>query len=170
MKICNDESLFAWEDASIYRGGLLAPWPSCFKFSHDVRSVHPQHLPRPPYAMTNNGLEFEVTLIQGLHLGIPGSNGDAEQIYKCPLNCVREGNMSRLLAPFLSSQGNFKDQHFSRAACGLLGGLDTLEIATENSRQIATSRKIFVQQPHITTRALRGSRAQCIFRIKFQKL
>ncbi|KAI4188969.1 MAG: hypothetical protein L6R41_001778 [Letrouitia leprolyta] len=58
MKQTNDDSIFAWASRYSTRG-VLAPWPSAFDGS---RYVHKDRkYPRPPYAMTNQGLHFPIT-------------------------------------------------------------------------------------------------------------
>ena len=56
----DDESIFAWTNCSDYplELGMLAPWPTWFIDSGDIRPY--VKFPRPPYSMTNKGLEFRV--------------------------------------------------------------------------------------------------------------
>jgi hypothetical protein len=88
----DDESIFAWRYISPPRGfmsGILAPHVSYFRTSNTVRLLDE---PRPPYAITNKGLEFRsaATLIPSV------------AIYIIPLNCeysvereVGRGRMER---------------------------------------------------------------------------
>jgi len=67
MRISNDESLFAWEDKRVLSqfvtsGGLLAPSPIFFRYSYDIISLAPPRVKRPPYSMTNKGLEISLQL------------------------------------------------------------------------------------------------------------
>jgi hypothetical protein len=95
MRISNDESLFAWEDDSIESGGLLAPSPKSFRYSTDIISANPPLIERPPYLMTNRGLEIflyfrELELEDGYAFRVnPGENQRL-----APLNCAREGKIS----------------------------------------------------------------------------
>ena len=58
MKISDDESLFAWTSDDLY-SGLLAERPSYFAGSGDiVAGTLSRGVSRPPYSMTNKGLEI----------------------------------------------------------------------------------------------------------------
>lgn len=71
MEILNktdDESIFAWDTAETREGfmgpndtGLLATSPSCFQRSGNVQSQI-YDLFRPPFSMTNKGLQIDLTL------------------------------------------------------------------------------------------------------------
>ena len=73
----DDESVFAWTvpgDMRHYRiEGMLAPWPTWFASCGDIRE---DTSTRPPYSMTNKGLEFR----------IPAYSSPQESI-TVPLNC-----------------------------------------------------------------------------------
>lgn len=61
IKKSDDESIFAWTTNTSSQAfvGMLAPRPDCFAQSADIR-IHPHLLKkRFPYAMTNQGLEFQ---------------------------------------------------------------------------------------------------------------
>jgi hypothetical protein len=61
IKGSDDESIFAWVDESRKSPhGMLAPWPTSFAKSGDIVRTH--LLARPPYAMTNKGLELRLGL------------------------------------------------------------------------------------------------------------
>ena len=62
LKISNDESLFAWRNESMSQGGLLARSPRSFQYAGDIISVDFPRLERPPYMMTNKGIEIWVRL------------------------------------------------------------------------------------------------------------
>lgn len=53
-----DESIFAWQSATLKKSGLLAPWPDCFRDSGNVQLRSDQYRPRGAYSMTNQGLSF----------------------------------------------------------------------------------------------------------------
>ena len=55
LKRSDDESLFAWTSPEIY-SGMLAIHPRCFERSGDILGFSLPY--RPPYAMTNKGLQF----------------------------------------------------------------------------------------------------------------
>ena len=83
----DDESIFAWTnsiDCSVQQG-MLAPWPTWFVDSGDTRPY--MKFPRPPYSMTNKGLEFRV----------PAYNSYQGHM-KVPLNCTTKDGGGALLA------------------------------------------------------------------------
>ena len=53
----DDESIFAWTSSS-HSSGMLAPWPDSFLRSGSVR--YEPVADRPPYIMTNKGLEMNI--------------------------------------------------------------------------------------------------------------
>ena len=57
MKISDDESLFAWTSDPTF-SGILAKQPSYFADSGNIVNYPSQGRPRPPYSMTNKGLEI----------------------------------------------------------------------------------------------------------------
>ena len=59
IKRSDDESIFAWASDQ-YFAGMLAPSPSYFAASEDVRKYLRGVEQRPPYAMTNKGLDFHI--------------------------------------------------------------------------------------------------------------
>ena len=56
----DDETIFAWSNPDPYlmEQGMLASWPTWFINCGDIRTY--VKFPRPPYSMTNKGLEFRV--------------------------------------------------------------------------------------------------------------
>ena len=68
----DDESIFAWtvpDDMRHYRiEGMLAPWPTCFASCGDIREIPST---RPPYSMTNKGLEFRIPAYSSPHITVP---------------------------------------------------------------------------------------------------
>jgi hypothetical protein len=86
LRTSGDESIFAWHPTSgSGSGSILASSPSSFSHSSNITLFEP-FTPRPPYAMTNKGLEIHTVLLQGC-----GTEGSMEKnrIYFMPLNCVR---------------------------------------------------------------------------------
>lgn len=59
MKASDDESLFAWTSSQPY-SGMLAARPSFFANSRGIRHGLKNTVTRPPYMMTNKGLEFAI--------------------------------------------------------------------------------------------------------------
>ena len=59
-----DESIFAWTSDKLNSSGLLAPWPDCFKNSHDVILRPEKYRSRGSYSMTNQGLRFPAPMFQ----------------------------------------------------------------------------------------------------------
>jgi hypothetical protein len=173
LKISNDETLFAWEDSSLARGGLLAPSPRCFKNSHDIKSMSPRFFQRPPYAMTNNGLQFEAKLVPRQKVNMPKrSKCELGQTYLCPLNCVREGNEASLISLLLFRSTIFNTQNLSRVSCGSLETLEAKDIVAKSWRgeKMYFSQIIFVSQPEAHKSTISRIRGQCTFRINFQPL
>ena len=70
----DDESIFAWDDSVVGYDGMLASSPRLFAGSGDIVSDSKGKALRPPYAMTNKGLEFHIP-------NPPLPNG--EIIFKC---------------------------------------------------------------------------------------
>ncbi len=60
IKKSDDESIFAWTGSDRYFLGMLAPSPTCFVQSGDIRMYHSTKKINYPYVMTNKGLEFRV--------------------------------------------------------------------------------------------------------------
>ena len=58
----DDDSIFAWSGDSYRYYGMLAPEPSSFVYSGDIMPALSRSEPgqRPPYRMTNRGLEFHL--------------------------------------------------------------------------------------------------------------
>ena len=83
----DDESIFAWTspDRSWLNQGMLASWPTWFINCGDTTTY--EKFPRPPYSMTNKGLEFR----------IPAYASSQRQI-KVALNCTTTHGGGALLA------------------------------------------------------------------------
>ena len=83
----DDESIFAWTNPNEpgVRQGMLAPWPTWFTDSGDTRPY--VKFPRPPYSMTNKGLEFRVPAYT-----------PSQGRMKVPLNCTTKDGGGALLA------------------------------------------------------------------------
>lgn len=59
IKSSNDDSIFAWTDSDLPISGMLAPWPSAFANSGDIRTfARPQQRHQRPWTWTNLGLEL----------------------------------------------------------------------------------------------------------------
>ena len=101
IRVSSDESIFAWEDNRLWSCGMFAKSPRAFENSGDVVSIPLTHLARPPYSMTNQGLEIELAAPSAAvshHSMGPNSDGDPnEQIeIDAPLACAR---LSDIKAP-----------------------------------------------------------------------
>ena len=84
MKISDDESLFAWTSDQ-WRSGLLAAQPSYFADSGDiVEEKFSGGVSRPPFLMTNKGLEIAVPK---KHLQPSSQDGRTFRLF---LRCSRE--------------------------------------------------------------------------------
>jgi len=77
LKISDDESLFAWTDSQDQSGGLLARSLSAFEDS-DCFSSKEHDREKPPYTMTNKGLQMETYLLE---------TRDTESLKKDPVRC-----------------------------------------------------------------------------------
>lgn len=62
VKISDDESIFAWEDANLGESGIFALSPAAFASSGDIVQSHSSQIDRPPYNLTNRGLSMELVL------------------------------------------------------------------------------------------------------------
>lgn len=104
LKVSDDESIFAWDarNCALYdTTGLLAPSPKLFENSRNIRSFTvagtdaPVKLPydaeRPPYAMTNKGLQIEPLL---LPYPTRASKALQWEMFLLPLNCSFESRFS----------------------------------------------------------------------------
>ena len=60
IKKSDDESIFAWTSTSVCTSGLLALWPDAFVDAANIGESIIPTVERPPYSMTNKGLEFTV--------------------------------------------------------------------------------------------------------------
>lgn len=112
IRISNDESIFAWSDDGSNKG-LLANSPAAFEHSGDILALYK---PRPPYSMTNNGLQIEVELVLRLGKRVAGEQREIGASYIVPLNCAREGDIqdkgTKRLAVLLKRFSFFKDTFF----------------------------------------------------------
>jgi hypothetical protein len=99
LESSDDESLFAWTSSlGSIGGGLLADSPSSFAMSGDIvqRIVDK----RPPYSITNKGLQIDLTLIpmddmEHENISWDGKNviqPASDDVFSAPLNCAREGD------------------------------------------------------------------------------
>lgn len=85
VKISDDESIFAWTDASLWASGMFAQSPKAFAGSGDVVSIsgsHPRYTRRAPYAVTNRGLAIET------YARVPSPGNNLRSFLS--LNCIRE--------------------------------------------------------------------------------
>lgn len=104
MKNSDDESLFAWEDKSLEYSGLLEQSPAAFRYSSDV--LRQNVIERPPYSMSNKGLQIDATLVPS-----PGR-------LLAILDCAREDDSGALLAVVLRRCMGINN--FQRFSCGML--------------------------------------------------
>ena len=90
----DDESIFAWrvEGTKQRLSGILAWQPSCFGRAGSIESLpFVQRFRRPPYAITNKGLQIVAPVVQYKPLHDP--EGSSLRYYCIPLNC-REASSS----------------------------------------------------------------------------
>ncbi|KAI4157198.1 MAG: hypothetical protein LQ342_008470 [Letrouitia transgressa] len=93
-----DESIFAWWKEGIHTHGILASWPSYFEFSQALVVESKKYKPRPPYRLTNQGLEwpFPNTFIDAQNMA--DWNNVASMFrknIKITLNCWRKIDSSK---------------------------------------------------------------------------
>jgi hypothetical protein len=155
MKISNDESLFAWQDLSIKSGGLLAPSPKSFRYATDIISANPPLVERPPYLMTNRGLEI------CLHFQKPDPSEfhfllARENVRLAPLNCVREGENPTCPSVIISQESN-SEGSFQRIGCHFI-----VRDRWQPLWKLKRAEKVWINQPHIYS----GTQSYCYFRIR----
>jgi hypothetical protein len=155
MRNNNDESLFAWKDDSISKSGLLAASPAAFKDSGAIKSLNPQWLYRPPYSMTNKGLQIEFNFAE-LRLNV----AELRPKVIAPLNCAREGDQTQVVALLLANDG-LSEVGFIRAECGTLRSYDK-----DNTRDLQPRAALYIREPQIAS----GTSSRCYFRINTQQL
>jgi hypothetical protein len=105
IKVSDDETIFAWEAKMNAFHGIFAPSPSCFAGSADIVPRQYASRARPPYAMTNKGLQIDS------HLGL-ASRDSQVQVFWFPLNCAREGDRQPVF--HLICKGDFGDGRWYR--------------------------------------------------------
>lgn len=169
MKLSDDESLFAWESNSILFTGLLATSPSYFQDSSDIIRVR-NYIPRPPYTMTSKGLELYAQLFSDDEKQVESLASRSR--YLCPLNCVREGDQSRLIAPLLLywTPDKWYEQNFMRDGFDTLSSLRIDDIFPEGRCNQTWCGTIFVQQQQASLLSLAQSRTQCTVRMNIQQI
>jgi hypothetical protein len=155
MRNNNDESLFAWTDDSISKSGLLAASPAAFKTSGNIKSLNPQWLYRPPYSMTNKGLQIEFNFAE-LRLNV----AELRSKVIAPLNCAIEGDQTQVVAILLANDG-LSEVGFTRAACGTLSCYDK-----DNTRDLQPRAALYIREPQIAS----GTSSRCYFRINTRQL
>ena len=93
IKKSDDESIFAWTTSSDDKPGtrgMLALSPTAFTHSSDIfRELRPPRVTRPPYQMTNQGLELQVPSKGGKRRGELSNLPDSP--LSLALNCRRIG-------------------------------------------------------------------------------
>lgn len=107
IKMTDDESVFAWSDAAIFKPhGMLAPSPAAFGASGDVIRATDGAVDRRPYVMTNKGLELHVpdlgssysrrqTLVFGLNCELRSAAGEQDRYLAVKLENI-EGRWRRV--------------------------------------------------------------------------
>jgi hypothetical protein len=159
MRISNDESLFAWDDEQVHwqsgiSRGLLASSPISFRYSYDIISLAPPWVERPPYSITNKGLEIALQLEQ--------YTSQPPLIWKAPLNCAREGYGNgnfTILYISLERDGTGPDNYRRVGGSRML--FYSLEPGVNNEWPSKALQVIYVKQPQIYS----GIRSYCYFRI-----
>jgi hypothetical protein len=160
MRISNDESLFAWEDESVTSGGLLAPSPMSFRYSYDIISLPSPRIERPPYTMTNKGLEISLHLVEHDTLIYRAGQFDIsprDQLWAAPLNCARE---ETILSVLLRKEDT-GTENYQRVQCFTLPS-HSHDAGPHSSNSPGTAAQIiYIKQPQVYS----GTRSYCYFRI-----
>ncbi|KAK5125423.1 hypothetical protein LTR85_000532 [Meristemomyces frigidus] len=79
----DDESIFAWAGKHLGSVGMLASWPSAFSESGGITRCHKWY--RPPYTMTNKGLQLYVPA----QAEDVADGSQSQRQTKFALNCMR---------------------------------------------------------------------------------
>ncbi|KAE9379615.1 HET-domain-containing protein [Stipitochalara longipes BDJ] len=152
MKTSSDESLFAWEDSSVESSGMLALSPASFRYASDIVSMSQPWIERPPYSMTNKGLEISLYLREWTDL-----------YCFAPLNCVRQhASPPTFPLSVVLSKPSAGGNGYQRKLCDTLMPCKwaDLEVAAAITERMLE--KIWIQQPQIIS----STRPYCYFRIK----
>ena len=124
MKDSHDESLFAWTSYHSY-SGLLAERPSYFEYSGDIVVPRPTgRILRPPYSVTNLGLEIA---LPKKHLHLSRDDG----FVRLFLRCGRRSDTNEFVnatTQALYVELDLKLGRGVRKNCGTLRGTSTYEI------------------------------------------
>jgi hypothetical protein len=165
MRISSDESLFTWEDHSIESGGLLAPSLKSFRYATNIISANPSLIERPPYLMTNRGLEICLHFRElGLNEEYTFRDSPGENQRLAPLNCAREGKELVPLGVIISQGPNAKG-HFQRTGCNfIVHDREWWRVGKLVQPDQAPYRleKVWINQPQIYF----GTHSYCHFRIR----
>jgi len=136
LKTSDDESIFAWIDSQDQSGGLLARSVSAFQDSQHYYSTG-LDLEKPPYTMTNKGLQMETHLLK-----TQDPESLIKHLFRCsllPLQC------SPPIAIYLRQ---IKGSQYARIAPGTFGILDWKQKAkfAKWVRENSPRTKILVKQ------------------------
>ncbi|KAK2755524.1 hypothetical protein FQN54_006464 [Arachnomyces sp. PD_36] len=142
MKESDDQSIFAWVDheaAPTSLGGLLAASPSQFAGSCDIFSYQAWK-PRPPYAMTNRGLQISVPLSRCK---------EDNETYIAVLDCPSPPEYKSSVAIFLKRLSRV-DEQFARVkmatlikAAKMVNQHDLTRIYVRQSSPVAETEGVF---------------------------
>ena len=128
--------------------GLLAPSPSAFHLSRDVRQILFDKS-RPLYSMANKGLQMELLLWRATKHEARESKSRGKEVYLAPLNCTRhpEGYpLTIYLQRDVQNEGNDSDV-FTRCGPTYDLWLPTMEQKTAASMLQNMQRKtVYVRQ------------------------
>jgi hypothetical protein len=162
LKVSDDESIFAWDDRNgpfCDTTGLLAPSPRLFANSTNISSFTisgtddavklPYDAERPPYAMTNKGLQIEPQI---LPYPTRGSMSLLWELFLLPLNCsievqVSEYSTKEVPVVLIIEQMTWAPSEFRRArAYELLE--DGYKYMNEELYKSVKRRLFYVRQSH----------------------
>ena len=158
MKVSDDESLFAWRASNVWFSGLLAVRPSYFMGSGDIDGqILQRHKSRPPYYMTNKGLEIAIPLkhlwpAQGVM-----NRGRLRFFLRCSRTSTQKTSTTgTLYEPFEKALyvDLFLDDYTSpflksaiRVDCGILGGDESEYLVHDLNLDLQKYEKIHIHPP-----------------------
>ena len=151
IKQSDDESIFAWTLPNDTRYGLLAPWPTCFADSGDIRlSIFSTIKRTIPYQMTNQGLLFEVPV---------AAKPDEPRDLNLALNCYRtkEGSECAVTVEIAKFQRSlFKSFSWHRHSCSRLGLSQRVKESTSGHERRSLQIKIAQPSSYEAVRIMQG--------------
>ena len=159
MKISDDESLFAWTSDQ-GGSGLLAAQPSYFADSGDIiAETYLRSASRPPYSMTNKGLEIAVPK---KHLQLfSQENGTIRFFLRCSRASIKNAQMHGK-ALYIELDLRMGQRYAIRTNCAILKETDTSPDKSEYligqlDNDLAHNERIYIFSPDSISSGYWGS-------------